>query len=281
MAKVDILLKNEHKVAEMLEHGAHYREVGQEFGVSKDVVGYFCKLSNMGRGPNKNSEEDAARKIKEKSDGLLEYVSGYTIKENPVKVRCLVCGGEFERTFHNLTTKGRVTCPICEQAKREQVKRERERLKAERNAEAMRKKEEREAERARRKAEREAIEPHPCFVCGQPTRNPKYCCPDCRKKANYSTHEHRRRAKMESVMVDKDITLEGLFRRDNGVCKICGRRCNYEDYVMRGIVFIAGDWYPSIDHVIPLSQGGEHSWNNIQLAHRRCNYLKSDKFIEE
>ena len=53
------------------------------------------------------SEDTAAIRIKEKSNGLLEYVSGYTIKEKPVRVRCLVCGGEFERTYHNITTKGR------------------------------------------------------------------------------------------------------------------------------------------------------------------------------
>ena len=31
-----------------------------------------------------------------------------------------------------------------------------------------------------------------------------------------------------------------------------------------------------LHHVVPLAKGGEHSWGNVALAHRRCNYLKSD-----
>lgn len=33
-------------------------------------------------------------------------------------------------------------------------------------------------------------------------------------------------------------------------------------------------YYPTIDHIIPLSKGGLHSWNNIQLAHLSCNSSK-------
>lgn len=101
------------------------------------------------------------------------------------------------------------------------------------------------------------------------------------KRANNATKEARRREKIQSALVDKDITVMGLFKRDAGVCYLCGRRCNAEDYVMNGETFIAGDWYPSIDHVIPLAKGGKHSWDNVRLAHRRCNSLKSDKIVSE
>ena len=33
----------------------------------------------------------------------------------------------------------------------------------------------------------------------------------------------------------------------------------------------------SDDDVKPQSKGGEHSWDNIKLAHFRCNMLKSNK----
>lgn len=270
------LTRNEYQVREMLQDGATYREVGQTFGVSKEVVAYFAKKNNLSRGSIKNNDEDVARKIIEKTNGQLEYVSGYTKKENPVKVRCVVCGGEFERTFHNLTTKGSVSCPYCTESKRNEIKQEqaieKQRRKTERERKAQVNKEEK-----NRKSEAWKNRPfHKCSVCGTLTQNPKYCCADCRRKANYSTHEHKRRALILSQMVDKDISLEGLFRRDNGVCAICGKRCNYEDYVVRDGSFIAGDWYPSIDHIKPISKGGLHSWGNIQLAHRRCNRIKSD-----
>jgi len=250
------------------------KEVADLFGVRADYVRRICK--GVAPQSNKNTEDEAAQKIREKSNGLLEYVSGYTIKERPVRVRCLVCGGEFERTFHNLTTKGSVTCPYCVERERLQLKEvkeaERERERKERKAKAQ----EREAER-KRKSEAWKNRPyHECIVCGTLTQNPKYCCQSCRNKANWAAKEHRRRARMKTQMIDSDITVEGLFRRDKGVCAICGKRCDLEDYTVRDGIFIAGDWYPSVDHIKPISKGGLHSWGNVQLAHRRCNTLKSD-----
>jgi 5-methylcytosine-specific restriction endonuclease McrA len=32
----------------------------------------------------------------------------------------------------------------------------------------------------------------------------------------------------------------------------------------------------TIDHIIPLSMGGEHTWQNCQPAHKRCNEAKAD-----
>ncbi len=35
----------------------------------------------------------------------------------------------------------------------------------------------------------------------------------------------------------------------------------------------------TIDHIIPLSQGGEHSYKNTQLACFECNCKKGDRGI--
>lgn len=35
-----------------------------------------------------------------------------------------------------------------------------------------------------------------------------------------------------------------------------------------------------VDHIIPLSKGGEHSYRNVQLAHAFCNQSKGSKVIE-
>lgn len=40
------------------------------------------------------------------------------------------------------------------------------------------------------------------------------------------------------------------------------------------IVEGGGDNYPSVDHIVPLAKGGLHSWDNVQLAHFKCNTLK-------
>jgi 5-methylcytosine-specific restriction endonuclease McrA len=53
---------------------------------------------------------------------------------------------------------------------------------------------------------------------------------------------------------------------------LCGGQCSWDDVVDGN----AGDSYPSIDHVRPLSKGGTHEWNNVKLAHRKCNWEKRD-----
>ena len=77
---------------------------------------------------------------------------------------------------------------------------------------------------------------------------------------------------------DPDITLEKLYNRDGGTCALCGGLCDYNDYAFRGSVFIAGNEYPSIDHIRPLSKGGSHTWDNVQLAHRQCNSIKHNHY---
>lgn len=45
--------------------------------------------------------------------------------------------------------------------------------------------------------------------------------------------------------------------------------------------FIVGYDYPSIDHVIPISKGGTHTWDNVRLAHHHCNSIKKDSIVNE
>lgn len=78
-------------------------------------------------------------------------------------------------------------------------------------------------------------------------------------------------------LVDYGITLEKIYARDNGICWICGGKCDWDDYQMREGVKICGKRYPSKDHVIPLARGGMHQWENVRLAHWWCNsVVKND-----
>lgn len=119
-----------------------------------------------------------------------------------------------------------------------------------------------------------------CVVCGKPFKtlhqNQKTCSKECGKRLKYARKHHR--IKKEQI-VDKDITLEALYRRDSGVCYLCGGICDWEDRdTLNNIV---GDNYPSIDHIIPVARGGLHAWNNVRLAHFKCNVAKSDSMISE
>lgn len=69
-----------------------------------------------------------------------------------------------------------------------------------------------------------------------------------------------RRAVQAKAFVER-VDPQVVYERDRGVCGIC-----------RGVVKPDSHW--EIDHVIPLSKGGAHSYANVQLAHRSCNRAK-------
>ncbi|WP_153301198.1 HNH endonuclease [Priestia flexa] len=72
--------------------------------------------------------------------------------------------------------------------------------------------------------------------------------------------------------IDWDISIERLMKRDKGICYLCNESVDIK-------LDPNHDYYPSIEHVIPVAKGGTHSWDNVKLAHRKCNYLKSDEVI--
>lgn len=73
--------------------------------------------------------------------------------------------------------------------------------------------------------------------------------------------DNRRRAAKRQAFVEK-VDLKAVYERDKGRCGICLKKM-----VLRGA---------TLDHILPLAKGGEHSYRNIQLAHRSCNSRKRD-----
>lgn len=75
----------------------------------------------------------------------------------------------------------------------------------------------------------------------------------------------------------ESINIDGLIARDSGICHICGEPVAKRRKKIRGEKWVAGDDYPTIDHVIPLSRDGSHTWDNVKLAHWKCNVQKGGK----
>ena len=73
-------------------------------------------------------------------------------------------------------------------------------------------------------------------------------------------------------IIDTDITLRGVVERGNYICHICGNPI-YTFYKPRT------KQCATIDHIIPLCRGGEHSWNNVAPAHLSCNCKKHMKIL--
>ena len=243
------------------------KEVAEMFGVTADYARHVCS-GVAPQGQSALQAETVAQRVADKSDGKLKYISGYENKQSPIVVECLICGERFERTYHHITTHPN-DCPCC-------AGRERAERKAQADAERTRKKFRTDANRSKRNSQLRLVV---CGECGDVflawNKLRKYCCKDCgelaaKRIASYNRGSDDRLDR--SNIVDRDIDLRKLFERDHGICQICGERCDYSDYYYNDNgVFIAGDKYPSKDHIVPLSMGGKHAWNNVRLAHRQCN----------
>ncbi len=99
-------------------------------------------------------------------------------------------------------------------------------------------------------------------------------CSNLGLKVNGSSRKWKQRAKFYGCNeIDPTITLDRLRQRDNDICQICGEVVDVSDKTDKHI----GARYPSCDHIIPLSKGGTHTWNNVQLAHMGCNSGKCNK----
>ena len=65
-----------------------------------------------------------------------------------------------------------------------------------------------------------------------------------------------------------------IYERDKWRCHLCGGQV---DRLLSGNDRMG----PTLDHVVPLSKGGEHSNANVALAHRICNIRKGNRAVGE
>lgn len=80
-----------------------------------------------------------------------------------------------------------------------------------------------------------------------------------RTKQIYRAHSLRYRAQLAEAFVE-NVEPSVLYERDEGRCGICGEPVGRDDF--------------QVDHIVPISRGGEHSYANTQIAHRFCNQSK-------
>ena len=59
------------------------------------------------------------------------------------------------------------------------------------------------------------------------------------------------------------LSRRAILARDNHTCAYCGGRAT------------------TMDHVVPRSRGGRHSWRNIVACCLPCNQRKDDRLLEE
>ena len=264
-----------HTMAEVAEHFCVNRGTASKIckGIAPQKTDY-AKVSNTLRNRvNPETHKKTEERLKDVLPDCFEWVGGFTCSTGYVTIRCKQCGAEFERSAQAIRKRQVKNCPCCRQRDAERREREKEERRIMREAqEEIRR---RERERKRQEAEQRRIEntvTKVCRMCGiefETTNSQRvFCSSECshlwQNRRSYNRIPKDKR-------IDKGINALSLFKRDNGVCWICGGKCDLNDYTTRNGAFIAGDWYPSVDHIIAICDGGEDSWENVKLSHRICN----------
>lgn len=243
-----------------------------------------CQRSQLG-GTESEREKRFAKQFESFHPGF-RYHSDYNGSEGTFKMQCKKCGHIQERASQIARPKNKnvtIKCGNCLVIAKEREA-ELERLirrvdQGSRRYDAWVKEE---TEKLLREAK---LCSHVCDECGERFKansmGAKYCSSGCMNKHNDRVKKLRKRMRAyANGTVDKGIGLGKLIKKDKGVCHICGEKVDARDYVTHDSgAFVAGPKYPSIDHVIPISKGGTHTWDNVRLAHFQCNSEKSDNLF--
>lgn len=125
-----------------------------------------------------------------------------------------------------------------------------------------------------------------CGYCGIGFKYPKdfgmvrYCSAVCRVTAEPPIHSWEYKGCRSRRYYSR--TRRNQYRRGDKIdplviylvygwtCHLC---CGRIDPTLQQ----PDDWSATIDHVLPLSLGGKHSWDNVKPAHRFCNQQRDNK----
>lgn len=117
-----------------------------------------------------------------------------------------------------------------------------------------------------------------CTVCDKSfigPRNKKYCSSRCKISAARAALPRQQltyRAQRAGARIVEEVDPAVVYQRDRGLCYLCN------EFVDRSAPM--GPTYATVDHVVPMSKGGVHSYANVKLAHLGCNARKQDHIVD-
>lgn len=292
------------RIVEMYQAGANQKEIVEKLGVSYCQCRYWLKKRGLydpkrrqhsfsvgeaqKRNEQKKAEAESRTALELLAHGFI-YVSGYKGRASECVIFHPVCGRSFERVPKYFSGE----CPLCKQdiidAKKiqRQARADEWKHKVEEQREAKQK-------QAELKEYHRLYDAHICVWCNKIFTIKEYeeregkrnvntlshCSIECKEqhqkfllKQNKDHGHHRKRARKHGVEYIPGITLEKLVNRDGLTCALCGGICDWNDKRYGD----CGPLYPSIDHITPISKGGAHAWDNVQVAHFDCNSAKRDR----
>lgn len=126
-----------------------------------------------------------------------------------------------------------------------------------------------------------------CHKCGRPVIrrdaagkwiSQGFTCEDCLKEARRAANNKAkalRRLRCGALPWKHEVVFkQKVFERDEWKCQICGGPVDRTARPQTPL-------HAELDHVVPLSRGGAHAYDNTQCTHRICNLAKSSGTQEE
>lgn len=125
---------------------------------------------------------------------------------------------------------------------------------------------------------------------GKVARFNEYCSDKCVKHLilkNKKIERFKHRRKYKRIKEDKQlakkygneyepISRTVVYRKHKYICTSCNVKCvhpNKDNYNQSNAA--------TLDHIIPKSKGGSHTYDNVTLLCRSCNTMKSDKILTD
>lgn len=90
-------------------------------------------------------------------------------------------------------------------------------------------------------------------------------------------HSHLRKARKKETKVERGISKKSLMKRDGTKCHYCKKEMDFSTGSGRKF----NRDMATIEHLVPLAKGGEHTFANTVLACRFCNISKNAKSEED
>lgn len=95
----------------------------------------------------------------------------------------------------------------------------------------------------------------------------------CSMRCSRRIHNKKREAKKRNAR-SEPYTLRYIAERDGWRCHLCGGKVPDRRYAAR-------DDDATVDHLIPVSHGGDDIRSNVALAHNRCNWERGNKGLAQ
>lgn len=240
-------------------------------------------------------ERDFAEKFSKRFAGRFEYIGGFINSKMPVAIRCVVCGYEFWHGAYIIRRDEKdIICHQCREMRISERKTPKDYKRicyfCGKIFESFQKSAKYCSDECRRNGTNKRLRDEyqaqripvivACRYCGKEfdsRRGARYCSTPCRQLAekNVENIHNRRRVLKTTIKLTRGIrinpiSIKRIWIRDGGKCKICGKPVDIN--LSRGGYGKKMDMMcATVDHIVPLACGGEHTMENVRLAHLICN----------